>query len=55
MTDTSGLLIVNCVKYNEMSNECAFYCNSVAGLNARASLTIKVICCELSISVKDEW
>ncbi len=48
-----GNLTFYCVKYNEMSIERAFYCNPVAGLYARASLTIKVICCEFKISVYD--
>ncbi len=38
-----GNLTFNCVDFNKMSIERAFYCNSVAGLNLRAGLTIKVI------------
>ncbi len=38
-----GNLTFNCVDFNKMSSERAFYCNPVAGLNLRASLIIKVI------------
>ena len=38
-----------------MSIERVFYCNSVTGLHARASLTIKVICsAQISSVIIDE-
>ncbi len=50
-----GNLTFNCVDFNKMSIERAFYCNSVAGLNARASLIIKVIClAQVSSFIVDE-
>ncbi len=50
-----GNLRFNCVDFNKMSIEHAFYCNSVAGLNQRASLIIKVICfAQISSVIVDE-
>ena len=50
-----GNLTFNCLDFNKMSIERAFYCNSVAGLLARASLTIKVICfAQISSVIVDE-
>ena len=46
-----GNLTFNCT----MSIECAFYCNYVPGLYARASLIIKVICfAQISSFIVDE-
>ncbi len=50
-----GNLTFNCVDFNKMSMEHAFYCNSVAGLYARASLIIKAICfAQISSFIVDE-
>ena len=38
-----GNLTFNCVDFNKMSIERAFYCNSVSGLNPWTSFIIKVI------------
>ena len=50
-----GNLTFNCVDFNKMPMERAFYCHSVSGLNLRASFIIKVICfAQISSFMVDE-